>query len=107
MAGINALHVPYKGSTPALIDLMGGRVDYMFVDTSAMANVNAGKIKLLAVTSGKRSTLLPDTPTVAESGLPGYEAINWYGFFAPAGTPPEACSGCTTRYRQPWPSQPW
>ncbi|MDH1301207.1 MULTISPECIES: tripartite tricarboxylate transporter substrate binding protein [unclassified Achromobacter] len=90
MAGINALHVPYKGSTPALIDLMGGRVDYMFVDTSAMANVNAGKIKLLAVTSGKRSTLLPDTPTVAESGLPGYEAINWYGFFAPAGTPPEA-----------------
>ena len=89
-AAIDAVHVPYKGSTPALTDLMGGQVDYAFLDTSVIPNVKAGKIKLLAVTSGKRSALLPDTPTVAEAGLPGYEALNWYGFFAPAGTPGES-----------------
>ena len=89
-AAIDAVHVPYKGSTPALTDLMGGQVDYAFLDTSVIPNVKAGKIKLLAVTSGKRSALLPDTPTVAEAGLPGDEALNWYGFFAPAGTPAES-----------------
>ena len=89
-AGIDAVHVPYKGSTPALTDLIGGQVDVAFLDTSVIPNVKAGKIKLLAVTSGKRSGLLPETPTIAEAGLPGYEALNWYGFFAPTGTPPDA-----------------
>lgn len=89
-AAIDARHIPYKGSSPALTDLMGGRVDFAFLDTSVIPNVKAGKIKLLAVTSGKRSSLLPDTPTVAEAGVPGYEALNWYGFFAPAGTSDEA-----------------
>lgn len=89
-ASIDAVHVPYKGSTPALTDLMGGQVDYAFLDTSVIQNVKAGKIKLLAVTSAKRSSLLADTPTVAESGLPDYEALNWYGFFAPSGTPADS-----------------
>ncbi|WP_165720310.1 Bug family tripartite tricarboxylate transporter substrate binding protein [Bordetella trematum] len=90
LAGLEAVHVPYKGSTPALTDLMGGRLDYMFVDTSAMPNVSAGKIRLLAVTAPQRSQLLPDTPTIAESGLPAYQTLNWYGLFAPAGVNPEA-----------------
>lgn len=89
-AAIDARHIPYKGSSPALTDLMGGRVDIAFLDTSVIPNVKAGKIKLLAVTSAKRSSLLPDTPTIAEAGVPGYEALNWYGFFAPADTPAEA-----------------
>lgn len=89
MAGINAVHVPYKGSSPMLIDLMAGRIDYTFIDTSAIPNVKSGKLKLLAVTSAKRSKLLPDTPTVAESGVADFEATNWYGFFAPAGTSPD------------------
>lgn len=86
MAGIDVLHVPYKGSSPAMIDLVGGRIDYMFIDTSAMPTVAAGKVGLLAVTNAARSALLPETPTIAESGVPGYEASNWYGLFVPAGT---------------------
>lgn len=92
MSGLNAQHIPYKGTSPALTDLMGGRVDFAFLDTSAVSNIKAGKIKLLAVTSAKRSALFPDTPTVAEGGVAGYEALNWYGFFAPAGTPAESVS---------------
>ncbi|QNP50266.1 Bug family tripartite tricarboxylate transporter substrate binding protein [Diaphorobacter aerolatus] len=90
MSAVDAQHVPYKGSTPALTDLMGGRVDFAFLDTSAVSNIKAGKIRLMAVTSAKRSALFPETPSVAEAGVPGYEALNWYGFFAPAGTPPES-----------------
>ena len=86
MADIDVLHVPYKGSTPALVDLMGGRIDYMFIDTSAMSSVTSGRANLLAVTNAERSPLLPETPTISESGLPGYEASNWYGFFLPADT---------------------
>lgn len=89
MAGIDVLHVPYKGSSPAMIDLVGGRIDYMFIDTSAMPTVAAGKVGLLAVTNAARSALLPETPTIAESGVPGYEASNWYGIFAPAATDPQ------------------
>ncbi len=85
LADIDVLHVPYKGSSPALVDLMGGRIDFMFIDTSAMSAVTSGRANLLAVTNTERSPLLPETPTVAESGLPGYEASNWYGFFLPAG----------------------
>ncbi len=88
MAGIKMNHVPYKGSAPALTDVMGGQAALMF-DTmlSAMPHVKSGKLRALAVTSAKRSPAAPDLPTVAESGLPGYEAIAWNNLLAPAGTP--------------------
>ena len=90
MAGVKMKHIPYKGSAPALTDTMGGQTQLMF-DTmlSAMPHVKGGKLKALAVTSAARSPVAPDVPTVAESGLPGYEAIAWNGLLAPAGTPPE------------------
>ncbi len=88
MAGIKLAHVPYKGSAPALTDVIGGQVPLMF-DTmlSAMPFVKAGKLKALAVTSSQRSPAAPELPTVAESGLPGYEVVAWNGLLAPAGTP--------------------
>ncbi len=88
MAGIHIAHVPYKGSAPALNDVVAGQVPLMF-DTmlSAMPFVKAGKLKALAVTSPQRSPAAPDVPTVAESGLPGYEVFAWNGLLAPAGTP--------------------
>jgi len=90
MAGIKMNHIPYKGSAPALTDVMGGQASLMF-DTmlSAMPQVKNGKLKAIAVTSAARSPAAPDVPTVAESGLPGYEAIAWNGLLAPAGTPAE------------------
>lgn len=90
MGGVKMAHVPYKGSAPALTDVMGGQADLMF-DTmlSSMSHVKAGKLKALAVTSSQRSPSAPGIPTVAESGLPGYEAIAWNGLLAPAGTPKE------------------
>ena len=90
MAGVKMTHVPYKGSAPALTDTMGGQTA-IFFDTmlSAMPHVRGGKLKALAVTSAQRSPAAPDIPTVAESGLPGYEAIAWNGLLAPAGTPKE------------------
>ena len=88
MAGVKILHVPYKGSAPALTDVMSGQVPLMF-DTmlSAMPFVNSGKLKALAVTSPMRSPAAPNVPTIAESGLPGYEVFAWNGILAPAGTP--------------------
>jgi tripartite-type tricarboxylate transporter receptor subunit TctC len=93
MAGVKMKHIPYKGSAPALTDTMGGQTHLMF-DTmlSAMPHVKGGKLKALAVTSAARSPVAPDVPTVAESGLPGYEAIAWNGLLAPTGTPPEVLS---------------
>ena len=90
MAGVKMNHIPYKGSAPALTDVMGGQASLMF-DTmlSAMPQVKNGKLKAIAVTSAARSPAAPDVPTVAESGLPGYEAIAWNGLLAPAGTPAE------------------
>jgi tripartite-type tricarboxylate transporter receptor subunit TctC len=90
MAGTKMTHVPYKGSAPAIADVMGGQAALMF-DTmiSAMPHVKSGKLKALAVTSSTRSVAAPDLPTVAESGLPGYEVIAWNGLLAPAGTPKE------------------
>ena len=89
MAGIKLGHVPYKGSAPALTDVMSGQVPLMF-DTmlSAMPFVTAGTLKALAVTSPQRAPAAPSIPTVAESGLPGYEVFAWNGLLAPAGTPP-------------------
>lgn len=89
-AGIQTIHVPYKGSGPALTDLMGGQIDFM-VDTliSSMPFVKGKKINALAVTGKARSPALPDVPTVAEQGYPGFEAVAWIGLLAPAETPPE------------------
>ncbi len=89
MAGIHMTHVPYKGSAPALTDVMGGQATVMF-DTmlSAMPFVRDGKLKALAITGATRSPAAPDTPTIAQAGLPGYEASAWNALLAPAGTPP-------------------
>ena len=88
MAGLNLLHVPYKGSGPADTDMLGGQVDLMFDSiTSARPHIQAGKLRALGVTSAKRSATLPDVPTIAEAGVPGYEVSPWFAVFAPAGTP--------------------
>jgi tripartite-type tricarboxylate transporter receptor subunit TctC len=80
--------VPYKGAAPAVNDVLGGQVNMSFEALlSTLPHVKAGKLKAIAVTTSMRSSLLPNVPTVAEAGLPGYEANNWYGFLAPAGTP--------------------
>ncbi|NYT80016.1 tripartite tricarboxylate transporter substrate binding protein [Alcaligenaceae bacterium] len=87
---LDMLHIPYKGSGPAVSDLMGGQVDYMFDSiTSAKPYIETGKLKALAITTKTRSSVLPDLPTVAESGMEGYELTPWFATFAPAGTPPE------------------
>jgi tripartite-type tricarboxylate transporter receptor subunit TctC len=88
-AGIEMVHVPYKGSGPAVIALLAGEVSLMFDSiSSSLQQVKAGKLKALAVTSAKRSHVLPQLPTVAESGLPDFIVDGWYGILAPAGTPP-------------------
>jgi tripartite-type tricarboxylate transporter receptor subunit TctC len=88
MTGVEMTHVPYKGSAPALTDLIGGQVQLMFDNLpSSLGFIKAGKLRALAVTSAARSPTLPDLPTIAESGLPGYEASSWFGVLAPAGTP--------------------
>ena len=88
-AGTKFVHVPYKGTAGALNDLIGGQIQMMFGDfLITLPQVKAGKIRALAVTSLQRHPLLPEVPTVAESGYPGFEALSWQGMFAPAGTPP-------------------
>lgn len=85
--GIDVVHVPYKGSTPALTDIMAGQVPFMFVNLPpAVPLAKSAKIRVLAVTSRERSPLLPDVPTVIESGFPGFETMAWFGLLAPAGT---------------------
>jgi len=90
MAGVDMTHIPYKGAAPAMQDLIAGQVQLMF-DNFASANtqVKAGKVKALAVTTAKRSSLAPDLPTIAESGLAGFDINTWFGVFVPAGTPKE------------------
>jgi tripartite-type tricarboxylate transporter receptor subunit TctC len=89
MAGIDMVHIPYKGSAPAIQDVIGGQVPLMF-DTTVVAGpfIQSGKVRPLAVTSAKRVATLPDVPTMAEAGVPGYEVVSWQAMFAPAGTPP-------------------
>jgi tripartite-type tricarboxylate transporter receptor subunit TctC len=89
MAGVDMTHVPYKGSAPAITDLMGGQVQLMFDNLpSSLQQIKAGKLHAIAVTSAQRAPALPNIPTIAESGLPGFEASSWFGILAPAGTPP-------------------
>jgi tripartite-type tricarboxylate transporter receptor subunit TctC len=96
MAGVFMVHFPYRGSGPALIDLMGGSMDLMFDNLpSALPHIKSGKLKALGVTSAKRSDVLPDVPTIEEAGGPtlkGFEASSWFALAAPAGTPPEIIS---------------
>lgn len=85
---LKMLHVPYRGSAPAVTDLLGGQVDSMFDNTpSALPHVQAGKLRAIAITSAQRSPLLPDVPTLAESGYAGFDVQSWFGLAAPAGTP--------------------
>ena len=89
MADVDLRHIPYKGSGPAVTDLIGGHVQVMFDSiTSALPHVRAGNLKALGVTSAKRSSILPEVPTIAEAGVPGYEVAPWFGVLAPAGTSP-------------------
>jgi len=89
MAKVDLLHVPYKGLGPAITDLVGGQVQLVISNVStALPHVKSGKLRLLAVTTGKRFPLFPDAPTVSEAGVPGYESSGWYGMWATAGTPP-------------------
>jgi tripartite-type tricarboxylate transporter receptor subunit TctC len=90
MAQAPIVHVPYKGGGPAMTDLLGGQIPSSFASApSALPHVKAGKIRALATTGAARSSFLPDVPTIAESGFPGYEATNWYAFVAPAKIPKE------------------
>jgi tripartite-type tricarboxylate transporter receptor subunit TctC len=90
MAGADLSHVPYKGGAPAMTDLLGGHIDVMFADSTVAApHVKAGKIRAIAVTGASRMPALPEVPTAAESGVPGYEVVSWFGVLAPAGTPKE------------------
>jgi tripartite-type tricarboxylate transporter receptor subunit TctC len=93
MAKVDLQHIPYKGGGPMMNDLIGGQVNLAFeTAASATPQIKAGKVKPLAITTAKRSPALPEVPTIAESGLPGYEVLTWYGLLAPAGTPKEIMS---------------
>jgi tripartite-type tricarboxylate transporter receptor subunit TctC len=88
MTGLHIQHIPYKGSAPAVNDLLGNQIGLMFDNLpSSFQHVKAGKLRALAVTSAKRSPALPDVPTVAEAGVPGYEATSWFALYATGGTP--------------------
>jgi tripartite-type tricarboxylate transporter receptor subunit TctC len=88
MAGIDIVHVPYRGSPPAIAGLLGGEVSMMFANVADIGSqIRAGKVKALAVTTAKRASSLPDAPTMSEAGLPGFEIVSWFGLLAPAGTP--------------------
>jgi tripartite-type tricarboxylate transporter receptor subunit TctC len=90
-AGVDLLHVPYKGVNPALTDMLGGRIDLMFdVLSQYEPHLQSGKVRALAVAHSRRLARLPNVPTTAEAGLPGYELATWFGLLAPAGTPGEA-----------------
>ncbi len=98
MAGVDLVHVPYKGGAPAAVDLVAGQVQLSFISAPAvMPHVKSGRLRALAVTNAKRSQLLPNLPTVAESGLPGYESEGWHGLCSPARTPPPVVA---TLYRE-------
>jgi tripartite-type tricarboxylate transporter receptor subunit TctC len=109
LARVNMLHVSYAGSAAAMPDLLAGRVDMMFDSLPiSLPHIRAGRLRALGVTAARRSPLLPELPTIAEAGLPGYEAEGWYGLFAPAATtrrrrpsPPSTPTACTRSCRSP------
>jgi tripartite-type tricarboxylate transporter receptor subunit TctC len=88
-AGVDMLHVPFKGGGPAMIDVIGGHTKLVFSSlVQTTPHIKSGKLKALGTGGSKRNPVLPDVPTIAEAGVPGYEAVNWWGIVAPAGTPP-------------------
>ena len=91
-----AVHVPYRGAAPAMQDLLGGQIDFMFDPGIGLPQVKAGKLKLLAIGSPKRSPQYPDVPTMDEAGLKGFDADSWFGFYAPAGTPADVVAKLNT-----------
>jgi tripartite-type tricarboxylate transporter receptor subunit TctC len=101
MTGVNLVHVPYKGLAPALTDLIGGQIQVVFADVGLVkGHIAGGKLKGLAVTSAARSSAMPDLPTVAEAGVPGYAGGTWYGILAPAGTPADIVSRVSAETRK-------
>jgi tripartite-type tricarboxylate transporter receptor subunit TctC len=91
MAGVKLVHVPYKGNAPSVTDLLGGQVSMSFINAIVvLPHLQSGKLRGIAVTSAQRFSAMPELPTIAESGLTGFEAVGWNGLFAPAGTPREA-----------------
>lgn len=100
MAGIKMLHIPYKGDTPGIADLLGGQIQMIFLNIpSALPLAKSGRVRAIGITSKARSELLPDVPTIAET-VPGYEAGSWHGFFAPAGTPAPVVATLSTELRR-------
>jgi tripartite-type tricarboxylate transporter receptor subunit TctC len=90
MTGLRMVHVPYKGSAPAMIDLVGGQVSVMAATAlTGIPHIRAGRLRALGVTGAKRTAAASDVPTISEAGVPGYEAVQWYGMVAPANTPRE------------------
>ena len=101
MAGVKLLHVPYKGGGPAAAAVMAGEVDMVFGEPSTLLpHVASGKLRAIATTGGKRSISLPDLPTIAESGVPGYDVTSWNGVLVPVGTPPEAIKKLNAEFNQ-------
>lgn len=101
MAGVDMVHVPYKGSGPALVDVMGNQVSMMMATvTASLPLVKEGKVRALGVTSSKRVSVLPNVPALAESGLPGFELVEWESIQAPAGTPKEVVDKLNTAIRE-------
>ena len=101
LAGVEMTHVPYKGAAPAMNDLIGGQIQLMFDNlASSLGQVRGGRIRALAVTTAKRSALAPELPTIAESGLPGFDISTWFGVFAPAGTPREVVDRLHAEFTQ-------
>ena len=99
-AGIDMVHVPYKGNAPAVADLLGGQIPLMFSDASVVPQVKAGKLRALAVTADRRLSALPEVPNVAELGMKGYEGGSWYGILAPHGTPADIVIALDSRIRR-------
>lgn len=101
MAGIDVAHIPYKGTSPALADLLGGQIQAAFATLASVApHVRSGKLRALAVSTAQRSPLMPEVPTVAESGIAGYEVPLWYSVLAPAGTPLEVVARLSAEIRR-------
>lgn len=100
LAGVQIVHVPYKGGGPALAALLGGETQLSFLGVVAVIpHVKSGKMRALAITSSRRSTVLPELPTIAEAGVPGYEFTSWYGVLVPAATPPEKVIALNGHFR--------
>ena len=101
MAGIDMLHVPYRGMGPAVPDLLGGRVQLIFAPAVTVTpHIASGALRMIGTTGATRSSLFPDYPTIAESGLPKYDSLGWFGMFAPATTPPALVERISARHAQ-------